>query len=450
MYVAREAIEAFEKGATPPELYGKHNFITYNGTKASRRTIRRWYAAWEDGEATSFDPNVQDNDIPSEDGTSKFTWKEQQNRAEATMTPDRIMTLDDALTAFGINLEVWEVDKVVINKWEVGRKDKMVSLEFNRGVADGYVEDTGKIFVEPLIQIKVWLNKRVSHTVSEAFVRVLDELREFSPTYEPPERQAYEDGHLLAPQIWDYHFGNLPITGAESLGAAEEKFKAVVRNMVKTAVSMPFPIERIVLPVGNDLVQVDNLDRTTTKGTPQNVSHDPRDIVEVAFRCMAYYVDEWLKIAPVDVMVVPSNHDRYTTFFLGMFLEARFSNHPEFAIDMGKQPRKYYQFHQCLFGMDHGSENKPADMGAIMAEETNGMTGRVNHKEFWRGHIHQRIKMHYEFMPGRGFYVRYLPSLAKTDDWHHKFGYISAGRSAELIFYHKSGIRAELPITEDN
>ena len=54
---------------------------------------------------------------------------------------NRIKTLDDLIEACEIDTEVWEIERYIVNKWEVGS-----TIE-------------GRVIVEPLFQIKAWLRK---------------------------------------------------------------------------------------------------------------------------------------------------------------------------------------------------------------------------------------------------------------------------------------------------
>lgn len=66
------------------------------------------------------------------------------NQAEAESQGSRIMTLEDLVRTCQIDLDVWVIEKHVINKWEVGAKNP----------------ETGEILVEPLFQVKAWMAKR--------------------------------------------------------------------------------------------------------------------------------------------------------------------------------------------------------------------------------------------------------------------------------------------------
>ena len=83
------------------------------------------------------------------------------NHQTITVPAGRITTLEQLLKVCNVDLDVWEVERYIVNKWEVGRKGITKDLVWEHGVLDGYSEDTGKINVEPLYQIKAWLIRRI-------------------------------------------------------------------------------------------------------------------------------------------------------------------------------------------------------------------------------------------------------------------------------------------------
>lgn len=66
------------------------------------------------------------------------------NTANLDIKTHRITTLDQLIRKSQVDLTEWNIDRHVINKWEVGAKN-----------------DNGKIEVSPLFQVKVWLSKKV-------------------------------------------------------------------------------------------------------------------------------------------------------------------------------------------------------------------------------------------------------------------------------------------------
>jgi metallophosphoesterase superfamily enzyme len=73
---------------------------------------------------------------------------------------DRIATLDDLIKACKVDLNIWAVERHIINKWEVGRAEKSKNIIYTADGKKGFDKDTGKVFVEPLIQVKAWLVRK--------------------------------------------------------------------------------------------------------------------------------------------------------------------------------------------------------------------------------------------------------------------------------------------------
>jgi hypothetical protein len=93
----------------------------------------------------------------TEGGETYEEATEDKNNRQVSYTGERITTLEQLLEFSGVDLNVWEVDHYVINKWEGYRAAKSNDLKFTSGVMDGWTKDTGGIVVSPLFQIKVWL-----------------------------------------------------------------------------------------------------------------------------------------------------------------------------------------------------------------------------------------------------------------------------------------------------
>lgn len=104
------------------------------------------------------------NDPPESDPVSSESVKvrSQDNYLEIEANRKRIVSLDDLLAAANVDLEVWKVDRYIINKWEVGAKTARRQIEWKDGqIVEGFLDDPGKLEVEPLFQIKIYLIRRI-------------------------------------------------------------------------------------------------------------------------------------------------------------------------------------------------------------------------------------------------------------------------------------------------
>lgn len=107
------------------------------------------------------------------------------NTLEVTSKSNRIRTLEELLEVCDVDLDVWNVDRYVINKWEVGAKD-----------------DDGNIVVEPLFQVKAWLIPKVAEPIEFAVQPVT--IKFGRRTNRPRTRK---DNFLVAVCLFDAHVG---------------------------------------------------------------------------------------------------------------------------------------------------------------------------------------------------------------------------------------------------
>lgn len=249
--------------------------------------------------------------------------------------------------------------------------------------------------------------------------------------------------HLLEISPVDLHVGKYA-WGEEAgedydITIAERVFTEAIDDILHRA--SVYSLEKIVLVVGNDLLQTDTLQGTTTAGT--YVDTDSRYIK--SFR-RARAINSWAihrcaSIAPVEVQIVPGNHDSLTSFHVGEVLEAEFENDPRVEVKNGAKRRKYLRYGVTLLGWTHGNEEKQIDLPLIMAQECPKEWGETLHREWHIGHLHKMKET--RFTAGdsfNGVRVRILPSLCAPDAWHYTRGFVKERRACEgYLWNHDSG-----------
>ncbi len=196
-----------------------------------------------------------------------------------------------------------------------------------------------------------------------------------------------------------------------------------------------FPVEMIVLPIGNDLLHVDypiaGKGGTTSKGTPMDVDTRYKKMFREA-RIMLVEAIEFLKlIAPVHVIVVPGNHDKERVFCLGDSIEAWYHNDNRVTINNEATARKYMVYGSTLIGYTHGSEEKVANLPQIMADEERIAWADTTWHEWHIGHTHAKQEKMTEIGAVR---IITVPSIAPGDEWHNRKGYHHV-RAAESYLY---------------
>jgi hypothetical protein len=203
-------------------------------------------------------------------------------------------------------------------------------------------------------------------------------------------------------------------------------------------------IDEILLPIGNDLFNIDNKHSTTTAGTPQQVDSRWQQMFYKAKELFIKNIDELSKIAPVKVLMVSGNHDYQTVFYLGAVLEAYYSNNGRVHIDNSPTQRKYHKYGINLIGFTHGNEEKHQDLGLIMATEKPDLWASTKCRQIHLGHFHSRKTTKYlDVQEFQGFTIRVLPSLSGTDAWHNSKGYMSMKSGVAFLYDKDNGLVGE-------
>lgn len=353
-------------------------------------------------------PDATPTETPAPTGES---WQVNGSGDTQTITSvsNRIRSLEDALAHASIDTTIWEVERFVVNSWEMG-----------------YKTDDGAATL-PLWQVKVWLKRRVAVYVEQAISALTERMAAHAPDYAPADYQPVADPHLLEITLVDQHFGKLAWrreTGEDyDLHIAEQLYRRAIDDLL--AKSAGFPIERILLPIGNDFLHIDNLAVTTANGTIQDADGRFAKIVEVGQMALVHAIDRLRHVAPVDILLVPGNHDNTTIWHTARFLHAWYRKDKAVNCDHEPIARKYHRYGCNLVGFTHGDEEKHLSLPAIMATERPHDWAETRFREWHLGHLHKRRETHHVAVDSHdGVIVRILPSLTGRDRWHYNKGYI--------------------------
>ena len=338
---------------------------------------------------------------------------------------NRIITVDDLLNVYSISLEEWEIEKQVVNTWEVGAKGP-----------------DGSIVTTPLFQVKVWLKKKqAAYDLNILRNQFIEDIKSLSPTVKiNPKNLTLGKGKLLEVNMFDLHFGKVAwdeeVGENYNINIATQRFNDCIDYFVETYKN--FNIIQILFPISNDFF---NSDRSypfnsTTSGTPQEEDTRWQNTFRKGRELLINGIQKLSQLAPVVVKVIPGNHDYERSFYLGDSLQGWFHNDENVTVDNGASPRKYFVFGKCLIGLTHGNNEKTTDLPMIMAQENPVDWAMTSYREFHLGHLHHKketqLKSTNEY---QGVIIRHMSSLSGTDSWHHKKGYIGARKSAEAYLW---------------
>ena len=193
-----------------------------------------------------------------------------------------------------------------------------------------------------------------------------------------------------------------------------------------------YEIERIVFPIGNDGLNSEGKRYSTTAGTPQRDSIDWQDSFRIYANALIHILNEFSKVYPVDVIVIPGNHDSERMFYIGEVLSAYYMQDANVDIRNSGEYRHYYEYGINMLLFTHGDKEKLADLPLIMATEQPEMFARTKYREVHMGHFHKEIVNEF-----RGIKTRFLPSLCHIDEWHKMKGYAHQ-KSAQAYVWNKT------------
>lgn len=381
------------------------------------------------GEKITFNNDDQNN------GVLSWTWNQ-------NYPPNHIKTIPELLDACDIDTNVWQVKEKLINKWDTSFKVNNAPITIQN------------------FQVKVRLQRDVKFSDANDIAMIFSEM---AKNYKPPVLEYInslpkndDENNLLEISIFDLHIGKLAWSGETfenyDTKIARERFLLSIVKLLHRASGFKF--SRILFPVGNDFFNSDTIFNTTTHGTQQDEDLRWQKTFDVGVRLIIDGVNLLKQTGvPIDIVVIPGNHDFERSYYLGKYLEAWFNNDIQVSINNGASPRKYYRFGNVLLGLTHGSEEKEASLPMLMATdiESKPMWSETKFHEWHLGHIHRKRNVKYEINKTRdlnedlGVTIRYLSSLTGTEEWHHKKGFVGAIKAADaFIWNYEFGLIANL------
>lgn len=392
-------------------------------------------------------------DVKSEQTTYKengddatFEWK-----GNDSYPIDHIKTLDELLGACDVDLDVWFVEHYIVNKWDVTSwKNKFPETVQN-------------------FQVKAFLKKQREKQRAKMAAEIFNEMTQ---NYTPPQYNILpkindkmpptynfleKENNMLEVCIFDLHIGKLAWAGETGenydVKIASKRFVQALQTILYRASC--FTYNKILFPVGNDFFNSDTIENTTTKGTRQDEDLRWQKTYSVGVKLLVDAINLLKQTGvPIEVVVIPGNHDFEKSFYAGSYLEAWFNDDSQITIDNGASPRKYKKHGKVLLGFTHGNEEKEASLPLLMASEKTSkkMWTDTNYHEWHLGHTHRKKNLKYtvldkgiELSEDLGVTVRYLSSLTGTEEWHHKKGYVGSTKAADAFIWNdQTGLIAHL------
>ena len=94
------------------------------------------------------------------------------------------------------------------------------------------------------------------------------------------------------------------------------------------------------------------------------------------------------KHAEVEAVILPGNHDPYSSVFLAACLANIYENNPRIKISTSPRLYQYLQFGKCLVGLHHGHKAKARQLPILMATDMPEAWGESIYRYWWTFHVH--------------------------------------------------------------
>jgi len=342
--------------------------------------------------------------------TKEVNGKELNFSLKADRLP--ITTFDELVEFFEVDLEQWQPVFQHFNFW--GSE------------------------ASPNFQVKVSFKERPYQRI-----RALDReaFREFAKTFalEAPNKEHVTpspEGNLLEIVVADLHASKF-VEGSYDLESSIFRLREAVLSILRRA--NVDGIERIAFVYNGDTINDDNSKRTTTAGTPQESEGRWQTVFRRIRETIAELALQAHYFAPVDIYIIPGNHDAERSFYLQDALWAYFANIDDITVHTDFENRAYIDWGVTTIGLAHGDGIKPQDLAMTILRETDSRGKYI--WEWHLGHTHTRRidELH-------GVTLRRFRSPSDDDTWHRHRAFNHNGKDVVALLWNKErGQVAEYP-----
>jgi predicted phosphodiesterase len=368
------------------------------GLDYSAETLRKKSYGWKD-----FVDNEEIEKLNSEEVTYKETNEILANGSHKSdkllrMSAEDSKNVDYLLAAHGFDKNEWELVSAKNNIWNVYSAQDGVSTLYS-----------SKVTVKP---------KSSGFDID----KLVERLSNREPIIVPEQNNSAKRVKLLEISLYDMHFGISTL----------DDYRNVLEEIIHKIRYREW--NKIVIPIGQDLLHTDNFKGQTANGT--NIGKV--DLEKAFDEALVFYetvITEALKHSNnnVECIYVKGNHDESMTYGLFRVLKATF---PQVEFDTGLEQRKAFVWEKIFIGLTHGDKGANRIMENFMSK-FGKLIANAEVREIHSGHLHTEITKD-KF----GLVQRTLATANKTDEWHDDNGFIGANKRFQLFEYSPSTLDA--------
>lgn len=349
-------------------------------------------------------PDYTEIQEPSNPILKAIQHRKHQFNRDGSQTSERLIpesalqTPETLMIAFDYNPDQFELVSSTANYWD---------------------SNAGEGNVITLYQAKVTVKPRKQAVDVEAMIKRLEDKRE-PYRLNVIKKQGFSDRHLIVPSF-DTHFDGKTLPKyRESL---ERTLSFIERNHFKES----------LLILGGDIISVDTVNQTTTRGTPQETV----DIVKAFDEMEQYYetlIEAMLEQSnAVKVMQLNGNHDNTLGYAFARILKKAYSRNSRMTFDVDLKQRKATMLGSNFIGGSHGDKGKK-NYPMLFATEYAEMWAEATNREYYTGHLHHELTK-----DDGGILHRQMPTMKEADTWHTENGFTMASKRFQLVTYTETG-----------
>jgi hypothetical protein len=217
--------------------------------------------------------------------------------------------------------------------------------------------------------------------------------------------------------LYDVHYGRRSLSG-ETRDVAEDVMQVIEALADKLDEK---GVDKVFITIGQDFLNSDNPQGTTTKGTPQDNSMAWHEILAGGLALMSRVVEALVAVAEVEVIYSEGNHDIVLSYAIAKALEERYRGDERVTVDTDPSPRKYRQWGTTAIGLSHG--DKEADLPTVMQMENPRLWGESTFRYWFLGHLHQL-----SLAEKNGVTLVRCRAMALPDEWSLHKGFVGSER----------------------
>lgn len=323
-----------------------------------------------------------------------------------------------------INLDVDNInEKVIMEEFNLDIKEWTIE-KLNYSLWDGMKKGGGTL---PLYSVKCQFKKRdkLDYDVEE-LKTVIDSCFDKVDFIRPVLNKRDNFKNMILIDIADLHLNKF--SDNYDMEIAKTRFNNAIDIFLNETSA-----EECIFVIGEDYFNIDTINRTTTKGTPQDTEVDIYKMFDFGLKLMIETLHTLsVFFDKVSVILIQGNHDKLLSYMLIKALEQYNFEKRNIIFNSEIKNRKYIEYGNSLIGLGHLDTENKKQKQFLMQNEVKEMYGKSKYNYFISGHLHN-----YSVEEIGGIQYIRLPSLSGSDNWHNEMGYVTSNKSAMALEFSK-------------